>query len=108
MTGSKAKPSKAALAGGFALPKRSATSSPTAPSTEAAETFIRGETGGPVARTSGRSSARTLTRRDGRELRRLTLYLPAELAKRLAVHAAEADRDMSEVVAEALADYLAR
>lgn len=105
MTGSKAKPSKATLAGGFALPKRSATSSP---STEAAEAFIRGEAGGPVTQTSGRSSARTLTRRDGRELRRLTLYLPAELAKRLAVHAAEADRDMSDVVAEALADYLER
>lgn len=100
MTGSKAKPSKATLAGGFALPKRSATSSP---STEAAEAFIRGE-----VQTSERSSGRTLTRRDGRELRRLTLYLPADLARRLAVHAAEADRDMSEVVTEALADYLGR
>lgn len=102
MSGSKARPGKAALVGGFALPKRDATSSP---STEAAEAFIRGEQ---VTRTSGRSSARTLTRRDGRELRRLTLYLPADLARRLAVHAAEADRDMSEVVAEALAGYLGR
>lgn len=99
MSGSKAKPSKAALVGGFTLPKRGAASSP---NDEAAEAFIRG------GETSGRSSARTLTRRDGRELRRLTLYLPADLARRLAVASAEADRDMSALVAEALADYLER
>lgn len=99
MSGSKV---RKALAGGFALPKRDATSSP---NTEAAEAFIRGEQ---VARASGRSSGRTLTRRDGRELRRLTLYLPADLARRLAVASAEADRDMSDLVAEALAGYLGR
>jgi hypothetical protein len=47
-----------------------------------------------------------LTRSDGREVRRLTLYLPADLAKRLAVFCAEHDADMSDVVSEAVAKRL--
>lgn len=75
----------------------------------AAETFVSGGRSG--AQTSKRSSAngsgrRVLTRSDGREVRRLTIYLPADLAKRLAVHCAEHDEDMSDVVSEAVAKRL--
>lgn len=54
------------------------------------------------------SSARRVVtrRRDGTELRRLTIYLPIPLFKRLAGQAAEDDRDMSTLIAEALQGYL--
>ena len=41
-----------------------------------------------------------VARKDGRKLKRMTLYLPAELAKHLAIHCAERDVDMSTVVTE--------
>lgn len=47
-----------------------------------------------------------VTRSDGRELRRMTIYLPADLAKRLAVRCAELDADLSAVIAEAVAKHL--
>lgn len=47
-----------------------------------------------------------LARKDGRTLRRMTLYLPVDLARRLAVHCAESDTDMSTVVTEALRKHL--
>jgi hypothetical protein len=52
------------------------------------------------------STRGVLARADGREVRRLTLYLPVELAKRLAIHCAEHDRDLSDVVSEAVAKQL--
>jgi len=45
-------------------------------------------------------------RQDGRLRRRLTIYLSPELAKRLAIHCASSDLEMSEVVEEALARHL--
>jgi len=74
----------------------------------AAETFVSG------GRSDGQTSKRpeppkaraVLTRADGREVRRLTLYLPADLAKRLAVHCAQRDEDMSDVTAIALTQHL--
>ncbi len=47
-----------------------------------------------------------VTRRDGRELRRVTVYVPADLGKRLAVHCAVEGCDMSEVVTDALSTHL--
>jgi len=47
-----------------------------------------------------------VTRTDGRELRRMTVYLPADLAKRLAVRCAELDADLSAVIAEAVTKHL--
>ena len=44
----------------------------------------------------------TLKRQDGRELRKMTLYLQPDLARRLAVRSAETGADMSEIVALAL------
>lgn len=46
-------------------------------------------------------------RRDGRELRRMTLYMPVDLATRLRVRCSELDREVSAVVTEAVASYLA-
>lgn len=49
-----------------------------------------------------------IARADGRTLRRMTVYLPTDLAKQLAVHCAEHDRDMSEVIAVSVARTLGR
>jgi hypothetical protein len=48
-----------------------------------------------------------ISRKDGRMLKRMTLYLPADLARRLAIHCAEQDIDMSTVVTEAVRRHLA-
>ncbi len=61
-------------------------------------------TGRPAA--SKRSSV--VARKDGRELRRMTIYLPIPLARKLAVYSAEQDVDMSSVVADAVDEYLGR
>jgi hypothetical protein len=47
-----------------------------------------------------------VSRKDGRTLKRMTLYLPVELARHLAVHCAERDVDMSTVVTDAVRKYL--
>jgi len=47
-----------------------------------------------------------LARKDGRQLRRMTIYLPPELARRLAIHAAGADMDVSGALAEIVAAFL--
>lgn len=54
------------------------------------------------------SKRSTLKRRDGRELRKMTLYLQPELGRRLAVRSAETGADMSEIVSLALDAYLNR
>lgn len=48
-----------------------------------------------------------VTRKDGRHLRRLTIYLSAELALRLRVFCAISEREYSEVVTVGLSEYLA-
>lgn len=53
------------------------------------------------AQTSERSAA-VVERRDGRQLRRMTVYLPDELARTLAVYCAEHDCDRSALVADAV------
>ncbi|MCP4606336.1 MAG: hypothetical protein GY847_38465 [Proteobacteria bacterium] len=47
-----------------------------------------------------------VSRKDGRELRRMTVYLPVDLARKLAVHCAANDLEMSGVMAAAVAEYL--
>ncbi|MDD5672343.1 MAG: hypothetical protein PHN49_11970 [Candidatus Omnitrophica bacterium] len=46
-------------------------------------------------------------RKDGRELHRLTIYLPIELARQLRIHCAETDSQMSHFVTEAIRQRLA-
>lgn len=59
-----------------------------------------------VAQVNGHPGAQTsrkvLVRKDGRELRRTTVYLQPDLARWLAVRAAETERDQSEIINEAL------
>jgi hypothetical protein len=54
----------------------------------------------------GNRTAAHVSRKDGRTLKRMTLYLPLELARRLAVHCAEREMDMSTVVSEAVRRHL--
>ena len=68
------------------------------------DSFVAGR---PNVQASKHSNARgVVARADGRELRRMTVYLPVDLAKRLAVYCAAEDRDLSEVIAEAVAARL--
>jgi hypothetical protein len=53
-------------------------------------------------------SRAVIERVDGRTLRRMTVYLPAELAKRLALYCTEHERDMSDVIARSVARTLGR
>ena len=46
-------------------------------------------------------------RRGGRLRRRMTIYFPPELARRLLVHCAREDREASEVVTDAVRRHLA-
>jgi hypothetical protein len=45
-------------------------------------------------------------RKDGRELKRICVYFPSQLAGVLAVYCATHDRDTSDVVSEAVANLL--
>ena len=49
---------------------------------------------------------KTVHRADGRELRKQTIYFETALAKRLAVHCAETEEDLSVVVAAAVSHWL--
>lgn len=65
------------------------------------EAFVRGEA--PVAEAPPadvQTSKRLVHRRDGRVLRRMTVYLPADLATKLRAHCAARDVDASDVLAE--------
>ena len=85
------------------------------------DAFVRGDaqdSKGPSAQTSKRSkpevvsspttqTSRSVVHRvDGRELRRMTIYLPTELAKKLRMQCAAADIDVSSFVTDALAARL--
>lgn len=48
-----------------------------------------------------------IVRADGRELKKMHIYLAAKTAKQLAVFCAEVDRDMSNVIEEAVSKFLA-
>jgi hypothetical protein len=62
-------------------------------------------TGGP--RIAPRSPS-IVERKDGRHLRRMTIYLPPDMHKRLALFCVEQERDMSDIICEALAHHLPR
>lgn len=65
------------------------------------------ESGSPSADTASEGQGRGVyKRKDGRELRRVAIYLPVELARALMVRCAEKDSDLSFVVAEAVERYL--
>lgn len=47
-----------------------------------------------------------VVRKDGRELKRVCVYFPSQLAGSLAVYCASNDRDASDVVSEAVTKFL--
>jgi hypothetical protein len=61
---------------------------------------VQASEGGPASR------AALVERVDGRTLRRMTVYLPADLAKRLRGYCAERDVDVSDEIARAVAALL--
>jgi hypothetical protein len=68
---------------------------------QAAESFVQGKPP-PLGR------GRTLYRNDGRVLRRLTVYLPADLAHELSVHCAREEVELSAAIASMVAAELER
>jgi hypothetical protein len=77
---------------------------PAEPKVANVEQFVSGTSDRSTAQTSGRPA---IQRKDGRTLRKMTIYMPVDLAKRLAVHCAAADVDMSDTVVEAVTAHLA-
>ncbi len=59
------------------------------------------------ARTRKRSPAKTPSRQDDQKTK-LTLYVPADLAKRFAVHATYSDMDRSALFAEMIREHCKR
>lgn len=64
------------------------------------------ETSKPSKAETSRSPKSVLLRKDGRRLKRMTLYLPVDLARRLAHHCVERDSDVSAITAQAISHYL--
>lgn len=78
------------------------------PGNQAGRPGNQAQAGRPGNQAPKRPGARQpIIRADGRELRKLHIYLAAKTAKRLAVFCAEVERDMSNVVEEAVSRYLA-
>lgn len=76
----------------------------------AVDQFVTGKESLDV-QTSGSSDVQTsglgiVQRRDGRVRRRMTVYLPPDLAKKLKIYAVSEDREISDVVAEAVEKML--
>ena len=100
-------------------PERPDVQAPHAPTPEAApaSTPAPAAPAGPDVQAPGHPSVQTtsapttrqkaiVTRADGVERRRLTVYLPPALAKRLAMYATGAEVEMSEVAADAIEAWL--
>lgn len=62
----------------------------------------------PASKPRKRVSKSVVARVDGRTLRRMTVYLPDDLARKLAVYSAREDREISAVVTEAVQKLLGR
>ena len=69
-----------------------------------AERFVAEGTSAPPA--APRSSGSLTDRRDGRTLRRTTVYLPPELIPRLRIYAAHQEQDVSVAIASICAEFL--
>ena len=65
-------------------------------------------TGAEPANRKGKSGEPYVRKSDGVATVPQYLTLPADLVKRLKIHAVECDRKVSEVAAEAIAEYLAK
>ncbi len=61
----------------------------------------------PQPKTRKRAASKTASRQDDQKVK-VTLYLPADLAKRFAVHATYTDMDRSELFAEMVREHCKR
>ncbi len=61
----------------------------------------------PTPKTRKRSAGKTATRQDDQKVK-VTLYVPADLAKRFAVHATYSDMDKSALFAEMIREHCKR
>jgi hypothetical protein len=64
------------------------------------------EEGAPESRPLAKREEVTVSLSGGREYREVTVYLPQDLARRLAVHCMEKDRDTSNVLADVVREHL--
>lgn len=98
-----ASPAPAVLA---SAPSPPAAASPSAPPPALHEPSISE----PEAKASNEAAARRskaiLQRQDGRQLRRMTVYFPPELAKRLEIYAVKHDMDTSSALSEIVGGFL--
>jgi hypothetical protein len=67
-----------------------------------ADEFVSGR---PSVQAAKRPSA-LLTRANGREVRKFTLYFPVDVAKKMRAHCLEAEMDLSEFVTQAVSKAL--
>jgi hypothetical protein len=78
-----------------------------APDPAAVDAFVSGQPAPKPAR-SRREGRAVLVRKDGRQVRRTTIYMEVELAKRVGIHAVERGIDQTQIIQEALEEYLGK
>ena len=76
-----------------------------APDPAAVDAFVSGKSA-PEQTRSRREGRAVLERKDGRLVRRTTVYMEVELAKRVGIHAVERGIDQTQIIQEALIEYL--
>jgi hypothetical protein len=74
------------------------------PAPEARAAFI--QTGRPDGQSAGKQEGRKTVDRDGVPYRKLTFYLPNDLAKRLQKHAVDMETDMTKLVEQQIEKLL--
>lgn len=78
-----------------------------APDPAAVDAFVSGKPA-PKPAPSRREGRAVLVRKDGRQVRRTTIYMEVELAKRVGIHAVERGIDQTQIIQEALEEYLSK
>lgn len=78
-----------------------------APDPAAVDAFVTGKSAPQPTRSRPEGRA-VLVRKDGRQVRRTTIYMEVELAKRVGIHAVERGVDQTQIIQEALEEYLSK
>jgi hypothetical protein len=82
------------------------------PPQASADTFVAGKEEAPVPVAAVAEAPRRtpvdeiVTRPDGRAFREMTVYLPADVARRLSLHCLDLDRDVSKLLTEVVSAHL--
>jgi len=77
-----------------------------APDPIAVDAFISGKSKGRRPHSAPPEGRTVIERKDGRMLRRTTVYMEVDLAKRVGVHAVMRGVDQTQIIKEALLEYL--